>query len=174
MTQPAQLFVGPLDAVDQVIAKHDISHIISLINREMMIPTPSGISPENHLRLSMNDIAQPVDGFVLPSPDHVASLLDFAMAWQGRSPMLVHCWAGISRSTAAAFIILCALNPSVPELDIARRLRSASDTASPNPLLVRHADDLLGREGRMVAAVQAIGRGRLAMSGSLFSLPAFL
>ena len=55
------------------------------------------------------------------------------LAWGGQGPMVVHCWAGISRSTAAAFTALCAINPQVPEELIARRLREASPTAYPEP-----------------------------------------
>ena len=54
--------------------------------------------------------------------------------------MLIHCWAGISRSTAAAYVALCALNPHADERTLANRLRSASPQASPNPRIVALAD----------------------------------
>ena len=80
--------------------------------------------------------------------------------------MVIHCWAGISRSTAAALISLCALNPRCAEHLIARRLREASPTAYPNRLMIRLADAALGRKGRMVAAVEAIGRGVVGQRGA--------
>ena len=70
--------------------------------------------------------------------------------------MVIHCWAGISRSTAAAFTTVCALNPKRDEHDIAQAIRVASPTAQPNARIVRFADELLGRNGRMVEAVRAI------------------
>jgi predicted protein tyrosine phosphatase len=70
---------------------------------------------------------------------------------------VVHCFAGISRSTAGAFIAACALNPSRDEGEVARLLRTASPTAQPNALLVSIADDLLGRNGRMIGAIESIG-----------------
>ena len=76
--------------------------------------------------------------------------------------MLIHCFAGLSRSTAAAFISLCALNPRTPEEIIARALRRSSDTAVPNRLFVALADNALRREGRMVAALNSMGQNRLA------------
>jgi predicted protein tyrosine phosphatase len=82
----------------------------------------------------------------------------------------VHCYAGISRSTAGAFITACALNPQRDENVIAKTIRQASPTAMPNALLVSIADRMLGREGRMVAAVQAIGRGLAAEEGHPFRL----
>jgi predicted protein tyrosine phosphatase len=86
--------------------------------------------------------------------------------------MVVHCWAGISRSTAAAFISLCTINPDAPEELIARRLREASPTAYPNRLMVRLADEALSRRGRMIAAVERIGRGEPASEAIPFSLAA--
>ncbi|MCG8561548.1 MAG: tyrosine protein phosphatase [Hyphomicrobiales bacterium] len=171
MTQE-DIYVGPLSAVDTTIGNAGVSHLISLINDQFMISTPPEIAPDNHLRLAMNDISEPQPGLVPPNQDHVAELIDFAIAWDRRGPMLIHCWAGISRSTAAAFIALCTLNPDQEEDGIARSLRSASPTATPNSRLVALADEILGRDGRMSAAVAAIGRGAFASEGALFKMPA--
>jgi predicted protein tyrosine phosphatase len=102
------------------------------------------------------------------------NLVRFALNWDRQAPLLIHCWAGISRSTAAAFIMLCALNPDVPERLVARRLREASVTASPNRLLVRLADARLNRCGRMVTAIEQIGPGQMAPEGQPFILPSRL
>ena len=170
----AAIHVCPLSAVDTVIATHGPSHVVTLINWELMIDTPAGIVPENHLKLGMNDIATPADGFIAPGNGHVADLLRFALAWDRHAPMLIHCWAGISRSTAAAYVALCALNPHADELAVAKRLRGAAPEATPNPRIVALGDAALDREGRMVAAIAAIGRGELALSGRPFVLPAVL
>jgi predicted protein tyrosine phosphatase len=104
----------------------------------------------------------------------MAELIAFARDWGGRGPMVVHCWAGISRSTAAAFTALCLVNPGLPEDHIARALREASPTAYPNRLMVRLADAALARQGRMVRAVEAMGRGVPAHEAVPFSLRADL
>ena len=77
-------------------------------------------------------------------------------------------------TTAAAFITLCALNPEADEASIARLLREASPTAYPNRLLIRLGDAALGRGGRMLQAVESIGRGEVASEAVPFSLPADL
>ena len=92
--------------------------------------------------------------------------------WDRKAPLLIHCWAGISRSTAAAFITLCALNPEADEFGLARALRRASATAYPNRRLVALGDEVLSRSGRMIAAVEDIGRGEFAEQGQVFSLSA--
>ena len=84
--------------------------------------------------------------------------------------MLVQCWAGVSRSTAAAYVVACALEGEGREADVARRLREAAPFATPNPLIVALADAQLGREGRMVEAVAAIGRGAETSMGRMFVL----
>jgi len=168
------IFVAPLSLVQTTVADAQVSHLVTLINGETAIPTPPSIGPERHLRLSMNDICEPQPGLVLPCQNHVSDLIDFARDWDRQAPLLIHCWAGISRSTAAAFISLCALNPEGTEIDLAWTLRRASPTAYPNRLLVALADEALRREGRMIAAVEEIGRGKVAEEAEVFALPALL
>jgi predicted protein tyrosine phosphatase len=84
--------------------------------------------------------------------------------------MVIHCYAGISRSTAGAFVAACTLNPQRSEARIAQAIRDGSATATPNARIVAIADRMLGREGRMIGAIQAIGAGRAAMEGDPFRL----
>jgi len=169
---PDTIFVSPLDLVETTVADAQVSHLVTLINGETLIDTPAAIAQERHLRLAMNDISEPQDGLVVPSEDHVADLIRFALDWDQQAPLLIHCWAGISRSTAGAFISLCALNPETDEHALARALRRASPTAYPNRRLVTLADTVLERGGRMTAAVEHIGRGQRAEQAKVFSVPA--
>ena len=162
--------VCSLSRIATSVAETRATHLVSLINDTTPVERPATIAVENHLFLGINDIVEAQDGMVLPAEEHVERLIDFAGRWQRDNPMVIHCFAGISRSTAAAFITLCATRPDRNEAQIARRLRAASTIATPNPLLVALADDLLGRDGRMVAAIAAIGRGETAMEGIPFAL----
>jgi predicted protein tyrosine phosphatase len=67
-------------------------------------------------------------------------------------------------------VTACALKPERSEDDIARALRQASPIATPNRRIVAVADEILGRRGRMVDAVERIGRGREAFEGVPFRL----
>jgi predicted protein tyrosine phosphatase len=144
--------------------------VVTLINYGTPVERPASIPRERHLFISMSDIVEPLDGHILPGADHVETLLGFVRGWEREAPIVFHCYAGISRSTAAAFITACALAPEHPEADIARRLREASATATPNARMVAVADDLLSRGGRMVDAVRRIGRGAEAFEGAPFTL----
>lgn len=144
--------------------------LITLINSEIRVDRPAAIAPERHLLVGISDITTEVEGHVLPCEEHVTNLLDFVRQWNREEPLLIHCFAGVSRSTAAAFIIACALSPHLSEEEIAEKLRRASPTATPNARLVALADKILGRDGRMVAAIERIGRGEDCVEGEPFSL----
>ena len=151
------LIVCGLAEVPAIIAARAPSHMITLLDAASMIETPAGLPPDHHLRLSVNDIAEPTEGLILPSADLVHRLLAFGRAWDARTPMIVHCWAGISRSSASAFILACDRSPDTDEHLIAMRMRRAAKHAYPNRKIVALADDILGRRGRMVDAVEAMG-----------------
>ena len=85
--------------------------------------------------------------------------------------MLVHCWAGISRSMAAAYTLLCDRAGPGFEFEIAREMRARAAHAYPNALMVKLADGALGREGRMVEAVTSIGRGEIVAEGCCVAFP---
>lgn len=168
----AQIFGGPLSLVETTINTHGIGQVISLINQEKMLATPPGLAAQNHLKLAMNDISNPQQGLVLPDTSHVAKMIEFVTSWDQQSPLLIHCWAGVSRSTAGVYIALCALNPTVSEEELAFALRVASPTATPNERLIVLADEVMQREGRMIEAVDLIGQGEMTFEGRVFSMPA--
>jgi predicted protein tyrosine phosphatase len=165
------LVVTPLRLLPQVLAERAPSHLITLLSPEELIETPAGFDPRRHLRLGMHDIALPEAGMVAPNAAMVERVLKFAQDWDERSPMVVHCWAGISRSTASAFVIACERNPHADELKIALSMRRASPSAFPNRRIVALADDILGRQGRMIEAVEAMGGNGFVAEGVPFELP---
>jgi predicted protein tyrosine phosphatase len=166
------IHVCPLSAVPDTVARSAASHLLTWLQDEIVVETPPLILPERHIRFHIHDISEPLVGYAAPGREHIDQLIEFAVDWGGRGPIVVHCWAGISRSTAAAYTALCAINPEASEALIATRLRKASPTAYPNRLMIRLADAALARNGRMVAAIEAIGRGVVAGEAAPFSLPA--
>src|SRR6202030_3692078 len=136
--------------------------VVSLIGDEANLVRPQSVTADNHLWLRLHDISAPLDGYIMPGEEHVADLIRFVRGWDRRSPLVVHCYMGISRSTASAYASVCALNPQRDEERIAPAQRHASPTAAPNTGAVSLADRLLGRDGRMVAAIETIGRGNFA------------
>jgi len=145
-------------------------HIVTLLRLVDRVQRPKHIAPENHLVLAVDDITAPMDGYTAPAHENVQRLIDFVTAWDRKAPMVVHCFAGISRSTAGAYVAACALNPKRDEMQIAWDIRRASRTAQPNARIVSIADRLLKRDGRMVRAIDAIGVADPATEGHPFRL----
>ncbi len=158
----ATIHVCALRHVPDIVERTGARHLVSAIDSYFVPPTPDGVAAERHLRLQMHDIVEEQPDATAPAKHHVRKLVEFVRAWDRREPMLIHCFAGLSRSTAATFITLCALNPDTPEELIARALRRSSDTAVPNKRFVALADEELGREGRMSAALASMGLNRIA------------
>jgi predicted protein tyrosine phosphatase len=164
------IIVCPLSRLPETVAQSGARHVVTLINRDTPVPRPIEVGEADHLFLGMHDICDPADGMICPAEEHLAELFEFVARWDRRAPLVVHCFAGISRSTAAAFSAYCALRPDLDEAEIGARLRSRSPEATPNARVVTLADAILRRDGRMVRAVQAIGRGVDAYEGSVFAL----
>jgi predicted protein tyrosine phosphatase len=146
------------------------SHILTVMANVDQVQRPPSVSEANHLKISMDDITEQMDGFVAPNVSHIERVLDFVRSWDRNAPLVVHCYAGISRSTASAFAAACMLNPHRAEVLIARQIRAASPIASPNRLIVTLADKVLGRDGRMLRALDEMGPGSMTVVGRPFRI----
>jgi predicted protein tyrosine phosphatase len=168
----AQLLVTPLSCLSGAMAAHAPSHLVSLLSPEHMIETPAGFPAASHLKLGVNDIVDPAAGPAPPARAHIDQLLEFSRGWDMRRPLLIHCWAGISRSMASAYTILCDRLGPGREGEIALAIRRRAPHAQPNRLLVRHADEALGRGGAMLAGLEAMGQPLVVEEGvpTLFPL----
>ena len=164
------ILITPLSALPDAMVMHRPSHIVTLLSTGYMIDTPKGFPAERHLRLGMHDISDE-GGAEAPARTHVDELIAFGRGWDAKAPMLVHCWAGISRSTAATYTILCDRAGPGAEREIANVLRARAPHAQPNRLLVRLADEALGRDGAMVRAIDAIGAGTMVTEGVPVEIP---
>lgn len=165
-----RIHVCSLRNLHPTVASTGAGQILTLIKNTSQVMRPEHIAPDRHLALDFSDIVAARDGEVLASAKQVEALVDFVHRWDRRAPLVVHCYAGVSRSTAGAFISACALRPDRTEEEWAVDLRRASPTATPNLHLVTLADRLLGRRGRMVAAIEGIGRGTDCFEGLPFYL----
>lgn len=164
------IIVCPLNLAHAQLDLHEARRAISLLAPGTPFPVFSQLADERHLRLSFHDIVQTMDGQVPPTSADAERLVAFIDGWDQTTPLLIHCWAGISRSTAAAYTALCMARAAEDERSLALELREAAPTATPNRLIVALADALLGRGGRMVRAIEAIGRGEEAFEGTPFTL----
>ena len=152
------IWVCSLSKAPELTAKIAPERVVSLLAPHDTFPTLDGYGDDRHHKVALHDITTPLSGMIAPDAKHVDAVLAFLSDWTPDAPLLVHCWAGISRSSATAFIAACLHNPHMDEVTLARSIREASPTAFPNARLVAFADAALGRGGRMRQAIEDIGR----------------
>jgi predicted protein tyrosine phosphatase len=138
-----------------------VTHVLSLLDPSWPELTSFGTYGEHRRTvLRFHDVINPDPGMTMPTPDHVRQILAFGSELAAEAEvkadrhLLVHCHAGISRSTAAMVSLLAQIDPQEPEDQLFARLRQIRPQAWPNSVMIGYADDILGREGRLVAALR--------------------
>ncbi len=164
------IIVCGLSAVQAQVDKHGVGRVVSLLGPDTPHRNFEGITSDQHLKLTFHDVVEMMEGFSAPRATDAEKLVGFIDSWDRKKPLLIHCWAGISRSTASAYTALCMLRPKADEEELAFELRAASPSATPNRLIISYTDALLGRQGRMSRAIEKIGRGENAFEGTPFIL----
>jgi predicted protein tyrosine phosphatase len=123
--------------------------------------TPNfGCYGPHHLLLHLHDIAEELDGHVVPCSQHLLDVLDFTADLAPGSRLLVHCIAGVSRSTAAAIGILIARG--MPWRVAWEAVEAVRPVMMPNACLIRLIDDHHGLGGELLAHLRAWSAERTA------------
>jgi predicted protein tyrosine phosphatase len=147
----ANLFVCSYSTLMERISQFRPEHLVSVLGRSDCVPFPSVVGVR-HLRLEIDDVFRPCSGFRPATVRNIRQLVDFVKDWKDSEHMLIHCWAGSSRSPAAALIALAVKCPG-QEAVAARILRSRGPHANPNELMIAVADRVLELNGRLIKAV---------------------
>jgi predicted protein tyrosine phosphatase len=150
-------------------ADRGVTHVLSIVDpgREDH-PAFARYGDPARLTLRFNDEIEPGPNVVLPERGDVEAILRWgrdAFArpdGAGAGHMLVHCHMGISRSTAAMTMLLAQAHPEEGEGEVVARVRAIRPIAWPNLRMTEMADAILGRGGRLTAAVATLYAGNLA------------
>ena len=142
------------------------SHVLSILDPEWPIPDAFGAYGEHEkLELRFHDIIEDTPGQVSPAEEHVSALLAFGRDLMAEPPrdahLLVHCHAGISRSTASMALILAQRLPHIQAADIFEEILRIRAKAWPNLRMLEFGDAMLGRGGSLPAAAHAVYRRQL-------------
>jgi predicted protein tyrosine phosphatase len=151
-----------------------VTHVLSILDPGWPDPVAfADFPPHRREALRFHDVIGPVsETAIVPAKEHVAQLLEFgreAMAAGPETHLLIHCHAGVSRSTASAALLLAQEDPARPAEDIFAEISRIRPRAWPNLLLLEHGEASLGRHGEIVAAVAAQYR-RVAEADPSFAL----
>jgi predicted protein tyrosine phosphatase len=136
------------------------THVLSILDPEYPVPEAFGQYGEHErLELRFHDIIDPTPGMILPQPEHVAAILAFGRTLaQERSTLIVHCHAGISRSTASMALILAQAMPDASGEAILATVHGIREKTWPNLRLIELGDAMLGRDGALIHAAYGIYR----------------
>ncbi len=140
------------------------THVLSILDPDHPVPEAFGTFGEHaKLELRFHDIVDPPrPGEIMPTRAHVDAILAFGRALQAeRASLLVHCHAGISRSTASMALLIAQAAPDMPAADVLRTVHDVREKAWPNLRLVEMGDAALDRGGALVAATHALHRLQL-------------
>jgi predicted protein tyrosine phosphatase len=139
------------------------THILSILDPEWPEPLAfQAFDPHFRATLRFHDAIEPGPSLVLPHKADVEAILAFGRDAGEAAQLLIHCHAGISRSTAAMLMILAQARPHESEDAIAERLIEIRRQAWPNSRMIGFADELLDRGGRLLAATGSIYARQLA------------
>ncbi len=140
------------------------THVLSILDPDYPVPEAFGQYGEHErLELRFHDIIDETPGSILPQPEHVEQILAFGRGLMAESGavLLVHCHAGISRSTAAMALILAQAMPDAPADAVLGMVHGIREKAWPNLRIMEMGDAMLGREGELVRATHALHRLQL-------------
>ena len=135
-------------------ADRQVSHVLSILDPDQAEPEAFGAYGEHaRLELKFHDIIEETPGFKAPQPEHVAQMLEFGRDIlhdpENMRHLLVHCHAGISRSTASMSLLLAQAQPQLPAADVLAQVLQIRDKAWPN-LRISRSRRTSTRTGRRV------------------------
>jgi predicted protein tyrosine phosphatase len=161
------LTVCGLDELDSH-SERGVTHVLSILDPEWPEPEAfEDFDPHARVTFRFHDAIEPELGVVLPQKSDVNAILAFSRDAGDVNHLLIHCHAGISRSTAAMLMILAQAHPHEKEDAVVDRLLEIRPQAWPNSRMIGFADELLGRDGRLSAAVARIYARRLKIEPEL-------
>lgn len=154
------VYVCSRTAVSKTSSKHNVTHVLSLLDHGVRPFLHPKTDKKNWLLLHFEDnvnAGQPNS----PTKDHVIQILSWAKQIPDDAVILVHCEAGVSRSTAAAISILVQKYGTDKIDDCISWILSVRPQACPNPLITKWADELLNCNGELFEKCEKIANDKL-------------
>ena len=147
-----KIIICGLADIQNCVDKYNPDKMLTIINKNFSPETPQGMDKSRHIKMLIDDISEPRDGFILPEKHHAQELLDFTNDWDISKPLLVHCHMGISRSTATSLGVAAKYDPENIET-IIEKLKEIAPHASPNKILTQYYDEILGLNSRLFSSL---------------------
>lgn len=163
---PHTIFVTSLFEMPHFVRQLAPARVLSIIQPEFQPERPVELEEAAHLRIAVHDISEHREDQILAAHRDVESLIGFIEDWNpADGAFLAHCYAGVSRSTAAA-LIAATIKTGDPHWS-ALHLRAAAPHAQPNRRIIALADEILGLDRALVSALESMGEASAVFEGPL-------
>lgn len=160
--------------IDELAGHHEarVTHVLSILDPQWPVPEAFGTFGEHEkLELRFNDVIEEQPGAVAPGPEHIEQLLAFGVSLdqepRTEAHLLVHCHAGVSRSSASMALLIAQAMPDRSGEAIFADILQIRPQIWPNLRIVEIGDRALGRNGDLIAAAQGIYRLRIGQDPRL-------
>lgn len=152
------IFVTSKNKVHDTVKATGAKHVLSLLDvGDSLFITPR-LADCNRLLINCEDVLEATDHGA-PTKEQIERFLAWAKEIPDDDTVVVHCFAGISRSTAAAITILTdRLGDFKPAI---QRIKSVRPNLCPNPVITKFADEIFGFDGEMFKACEEVANFRL-------------
>jgi predicted protein tyrosine phosphatase len=154
---PFQVTICGIDELAGLCAG-GVTHVLSILDPGWPEPEPLSIFDVNRrLKLHFHDVIEPNPGLIPPQRWDVEVLLAFGrdLVASRDTHLLIHCHAGVSRSTAAAALVMAQTRPDRPADEVLQEVARLRPRAWPNLRVIELGDEILGRSGEIVEAAGA-------------------
>jgi len=150
------LIVSSLERAREAQAIYNPRYVISILSEDEPRPTFDNIVPENHLKLYV-ECESGGKAYNLTAKQRTENIIKSYENWRlDDANVLIHCAKGVSRSMAAAYILLCMIKPDESEYELAAMLRREAPHADPCLFMINHADEILDRDCRLFDAIDEL------------------
>ena len=162
MELPFRITVCGLDE----LAEHSgarVSHVLSILDPEWPAPEVFGTYGEHEkLEMRFHDVIDESPGAIAPTSIHIKQLLTFGCRLGEEPPadahLLVHCHAGVSRSSASMALLIAQAMPGRSGNAIFADILRIRPQIWPNLRIVEIGDGVLGRNGDLIDAAKGVYR----------------
>jgi predicted protein tyrosine phosphatase len=156
-----KIFVCQRSAVSQKTRQVGATHVLSLLDPGSKRPFLHPHTDPNNWRLFHFEDVLEEHETNSPTREHVAEILQWGRALPNDAVVLVHCEAGVSRSTAAALALLVQ-HHGIDKIDeCIQLLLDVRPFSCPNPLITRFADEQLGCNGELHKKAEVVANAKI-------------
>jgi predicted protein tyrosine phosphatase len=155
-----KVFVCNRSAVSRKTSQVGATHVLSLLDPGKKPFLHPNTDRRNWLLLHFEDNLLATEPNS-PTLEHVSKILEWGCKLPEDAVVLVHCEAGVSRSTAAALALLVQHHGTDKIDDCIKLLLDVRPFACPNPLITLFADELLGCNGELHEKAEKVANAKI-------------